>query len=388
MFVRPSIRVQPTIKCTSKLTIKPQKVWSTTARKFHTTLTPRMSNNVGSLKEPDDEKKDIRILITGSLGQIGTELANILRKKYGRNNVIASDVKVAPHEFLKQGPYVYLNVLNVEDFSRTVVDYNINWIVHNTSILSAAGERDPQFAINLNITGIQNALEVSRRYGLRIFAPSSIAAFGPTTPKVNTPNLTIMRPSTIYGVTKVYLELLGLYYHKRYDVDFRSLRYPGIISSETLPGGGTTDYAVEIFYEALKHGKYTSFLSKDSELPMMYMPDCLKATQNLLEAAPETLTERVYNVNGCSFTPEQIAKQIQKYMPTFQIGYKPDFRQSIADSWPRSLDDSLAKKDWGWQPDYSLDAMTVDMLIKLREKLKQKDPNVKLEPLTNISLKQ
>jgi len=328
-----------------------------------------------------------RILITGCLGQIGTELVELLRKKYGSENVIASDVrKPFSKEFLKRGPWAYLNVMDPNSFSRVIVEHKIDWLIHNSSILSATGERDPKKAIDINILGIQNALEAAAQHQLRIFAPSSIAAFGPTTPRDNTPNLTIMRPTTIYGVSKVYLELLGEYYHKKYAVDFRSLRYPGIISSETLPGGGTTDYAVEIFYEALKHGKYTCFLSENSELPMMYMPDCLKATQNLLEAPLEHLTERVYNVSGVSFTPKQVAEQIKKYMPNFEIQYKPDWniRQKIADSWPKSLDDSLARKDWKWKHSYDLDAMTRDMLVRLRDKLKAQNPDMKIQPLVGL----
>eukprot|EP01114_Cavostelium_apophysatum_P016751 TRINITY_DN4826_c0_g1_i2.p1 TRINITY_DN4826_c0_g1~~TRINITY_DN4826_c0_g1_i2.p1 ORF type:complete len:228 (-),score=45.60 TRINITY_DN4826_c0_g1_i2:50-733(-) len=227
-------------------------------------------------------------------------------------------------------------------------------------------------------------MEAARWHNLRIFAPSSIAAFGPSTPKDNTPNLTYMKPTTIYGVTKVYLELLGQYYCDKFGVDFRSLRYPGIISAETLPGGGTTDYAVEIYYEALKHGRYTCFLSKDTELPMMYMPDCLKATQVLLEADAKTLTDRVYNVTGMSFTPTQLAASIKKFIPNFEIEYRPDFRQKIADSWPRSLDDSLARKDWNWNPDFDLDAMTRDMLIRLSSKLKQTNPGITLQKLSGL----
>jgi threonine 3-dehydrogenase len=274
--------------------------------------------------------------------------------------------------------------MNFNDFCKIIVDHNINWIIHNSSLLSAAGELNPTAAMELNIKGLQNALEISKKYNLRIFAPSSIAAFGPSTPKIMTPDLTLMRPTTIYGITKVYLELLGEYYFKKYGVDFRSLRYPGIISSETPPTGGTTDYAVEIFYEALKYEKYTCFLKKDTALPMMYMPDCLKATQQLLEAKSENLSQRVYNVTAFSFTPEQISKEIQKYLPSFTIQYNPDFRQQIADSWPQSLDDSLARKDWNWNNEFDLNKMTKDMLKKLSEKFKQQNPQIKLPSFTNI----
>jgi len=326
-----------------------------------------------------------RILITGCLGQIGTELVTILRKKYGNQNVIASDIRRPDSaDFLLQGPWAYLNVTDINTFHRIIVEYKIDWMIHNSSILSAAGERDPALAMDINVKGLNNALEACKVHNLRVFAPSSIAAFGPSTPREQTPNLTVMRPTTIYGVTKVYLELLGSYYCSKFGVDFRSLRYPGIISSETLPGGGTTDYAVEIYYEALKHGKYTSFLDKDTELPMMYMPDCLKATQTMLEVAPNKLSDRIYNVTAFSFTPKQLAESIKKFMPDFQIDYKPDFRQKIADSWPKSLDDSLARKDWGWKPDFDLDAMTKDMFIKLRARLQKSNPDLKLKPIQNV----
>jgi len=239
--------------------------------------------------------------------------------------------------------------------------------------------KNPQLAMQVNIGGLHNALEISRKNNLRIFAPSSIAAFGPTTPKENTPDETILFPTTIYGVTKVYLELLGTYYNNTLGVDFRSVRYPGIISAGTPPGGGTTDYAVEIFYDALKKGEYTCFLSQDSELPMMYMPDCLKGTKELLESSNENLKQRVYNLSAMSFTPKQIAESIKKYIPDFKISYLPDFRQKIADSWPKSINDSNARKDWNWKPSYDLDALVKDMLTKLSAKFKSEDPSIKLK---------
>jgi len=305
----------------------------------------------------------------------------LLRKKYGKENVIATDVKMPSHDFLSQGPYYYLDVMDENEFNRIVVENGVDWIIHLSSLLSAAGERNPQLAIQLNVNGLHNVMEICRKYNLRCFAPSSIAAFGPTTPQDQTPDLTIMRPSTIYGVTKVYLELLGCYYNEKFGVDFRSLRYPGIISSEALPGGGTTDYAVEIFYEALLNGKYTCFLGRNSELPMMYMPDALKATVTLLEAPKEKLSQRVYNVTGMSFTPAMIAEEIHKILPHFSIKYNPDFRQAIADSWPRSLDDSLARRDWNWKPEYDLTGMTRQMLVRLKEKLEAADPSLKLSKL-------
>jgi len=228
-------------------------------------------------------------------------------------------------------------------------------------------KKNPQLATKLNTRGIENVLELARVNHLRVFSPSTIAVFGPTTPRVQTPDLTIMRPTTIYGVTKVYLELLGEYYYTRYGVDFRSVRYPGIISSQTMPGGGTTDYAVEIYHEALKHGKYRCFLSKDTEMPMLYMNDCISACVNLMTAPQEKLSTRVYNITGFSFTPEVLAASIKKEIPHFEIEYAPDFRQAIADSWPKSIDDSNARKDWGWKPIISdCDSMTKEMLTDLR----------------------
>jgi nucleoside-diphosphate-sugar epimerase len=251
-----------------------------------------------------------------------------------------------------------------------LVDYDIDIVLHNASLLSATGEKNPQLAYRTNIEGSYNVLEAVRILRLdQVMIPSSIAAFGPSTPKDNTPNDVIMRPTTAYGVSKVFIELWGEYYTKRYDLDFRSLRYPGIISAESLPGGGTTDYAVEIFYEALKNKKYTCFLAKDAMLPMMYMPDCIKSTIDLIEADANRLIHRSFNVTAMSFTPEDIANEIKKHIPDFEISYEPDFRQQIAESWPRSIDDSAAREEWGWKPEYDLAAMTEDMLDKLSKKI-------------------
>jgi nucleoside-diphosphate-sugar epimerase len=258
----------------------------------------------------------------------------------------------------------------MNDLENKLVDYDINAVIHNVSILSAAGEQNPQLAWETNVQSAYNVLEAARIHGLsQVLIPSSIAAFGPSTPRENTPNDVIMRPTTMYGVTKVVIELLGEYYARKFNVDFRSLRYPGIISSEALPGGGTTDYAVAIFYEAIRNKRYTSFLSKDTRLPMMYMPDCTKSTIDLIEADAKKLVHRTFNVTAVSFTPEELANEIKKIIPDFQIDYKPDFHQAIADSWPKSIDDSVARKEWGWKPDYDLPAMTKDMIKKLKAKL-------------------
>ena len=311
-----------------------------------------------------------RILVTGAYGQIGTELIGVLRKKYGGENVIATGRKKPPEILTKDGPYYRLDILDENQLHTMLVDYNIDIIIHNASVLSATGERNPQLAYRTNVEGSYNILEAVRILNLdQALVPSSIAAFGPSTPQDNTPNDVIMRPTTMYGVTKVFVELLGEYYAKRYDLDFRSLRYPGVISSEALPGGGTTDYAVEIFYEALNNKKYTSFLAKDTMLPMMYMPDCLKCTVDLMEADASKLVHRSYNITAMSFTPEDIASEIKKHIPEFEIDYEPDFRQQIAETWPRSIDDSVARKEWGWKPEYDLTSMTKDMLENLSKKL-------------------
>lgn len=308
-----------------------------------------------------------RVLVTGGLGQIGTELVPFLRQRYGPENVVSGDVRKP--EAGSEGPFAYLDVLNLSDLERVIVEHRVDWMVHNVSILSAKGELNPSLALEVNVTGLHNVLEAARRHNLRVFVPSSIAAFGPSTPRDNTPDVTIQQPNTIYGVTKVYGELLGAYYNKKFDLDFRALRYPGVISSVAPPGGGTTDYAVDIFYKALQTREFRCFLRDDSMLPMMYMPDCLAATVQLLEADAPLLKQRTYNVAAISFTPKELTASIRRHIPDLRVTYSPDFRQAIADSWPRSLDDSAARRDWGWSPEFDLDKMVDDMLAKLRIKL-------------------
>lgn len=312
-----------------------------------------------------------RILVIGSCGQIGTELVPALREKYGNDNVIATGRRTPPPKILKEGgPFIYLDALEIDALKKVLYEYEIDTIFHMASILSATGEKMPQTAWNININGLINVLETSRSYKIKnVIWPSSIAAFGPTTPRDNTPNTTILEPTTMYGITKVAGELLAEYYYKKYGLDTRSMRLPGIISSETLPGGGTTDYAVEIFYEAIKKKQYTCFLKEDTYLPMMYMPDCNKCMIDLLEADNSKLKRRVYNVTGMSFSAGEIAAEIKKHIPEFQIDYEPDFRQEIADSWPKSIDDSLAREEWNWDPSYDLASMTKDMIEKLSKRL-------------------
>ncbi len=314
-------------------------------------------------------KKEMKkILVTGSVGQIGSELTMALRKKHGNDNVLATGRKTKPSEkLLNSGPFEYINVTDKETIERVVKEYNIDTIYNMAAILSAVGEEKPILCWNVNMNGLYNILELAREYELtRVFVPSSIAAFGPETPRINTPQETVLKPKTMYGVTKVSGELLADYYFKRFNVDIRGVRYPGIVSSETLPGGGTTDYAVEIYYEAIKNKKYTCFVKEDTILPMMYMPDCIKGTIDLMDADLSKLKHHSdFNLASMSFSAGELTAEIKKHIPKFECEYKPDFRQAIADSWPQSIDDSTARKEWGWKPSYSLASMTKDMLEKL-----------------------
>jgi len=313
-----------------------------------------------------------RILVTGATGQIGTSLVPALREKYGNSNVVAAGHINMPEEpFIKAGPFEVLEGTNRETLIDVIEKYRVDTVYHLVSLLSATGEKEPDTAWHINMTSLKNVLDLAKEYEMsRVFWPSSIAAFGPTTPRDNTPQKTILEPNTMYGVTKVAGELLCNYYFKKYAVDVRSLRYPGIISYKALPGGGTTDYAVEIFYEALKNKKYKCYLREDSTLPMMYMDDAIKATINIMEAPPEKIKVRTsYNLAAISFSPKEIAAEIRKHIPLFECAYEPDFRQAIADSWPKAIDDSQARKDWGWKHEYDLKRMTKDMLEKLGAKL-------------------
>jgi nucleoside-diphosphate-sugar epimerase len=309
-----------------------------------------------------------KIMVTGAVGQIGSELTMALREKYGNENVLATGHKTQPKPELRDsGPFEFINVSKRETVEEVVNKYNIDTIYHMSAILSAAGEKNPKLCWDVNMNGTYNILESAIEHDMtRIFIPSSIAAFGPETPIDNTPQETVLRPKTMYGVTKVAGELLCDYYVKRFNLDIRGCRYPGIISNETLPGGGTTDYAVEIYYEAIKNKKYTCFLKEDTRLPMMYMPDCLKATFDLMEADFSKLKHYSdFNVTAMSFSAGELAAEIKKHIPEFTVEYEPDFRQEIADSWPNSIDDSAAREEWGWMPDYDLGKMTEDMLTVL-----------------------
>ncbi|MFH2034850.1 MAG: L-threonine 3-dehydrogenase [Candidatus Zixiibacteriota bacterium] len=313
-----------------------------------------------------------KILITGSLGQIGSELANALCERYGTSNVVVSDVRAKTvDDQISDCECAVLDVTDVTQVAELVKKHNIKTIYHLAALLSAVAEAKPQMAWNVNMNGLYNVLEVAREFACAVFTPSSIGAFGLSTPHDKTPQDTIQRPNTMYGVTKVAGELLCDYYHKRFGVDTRGLRYPGIISYKTLPGGGTTDYAVEIYYEAIKNKKYTCFLKAGTYLDMMYMPDAINAAINLMEADPKKLIHRnAFNVTAMSIDPEILAGSIRKQIPGFSIDYKIDpVRQEIADSWPNSMDDSAAREKWGWQPEYDLEKMTQDMLKHLRKKL-------------------
>ncbi len=317
-------------------------------------------------------RKEIqKILVTGSVGQIGSELTLALRKRYGNDNVVACGRKTAPSKELEEsGPFEWVDVTDAEKLKDVCKKHGIDTIINMAALLSAVGEKNPQLAWHVNVNGLINTLELARELELtQVLCPSSIAVFGAGCPRIDTPQETVLKPSTMYGVSKVTGELLCDYYVHRYGVDARGLRYPGIISAETLPGGGTTDYSVEIFYKAIEEKRYGCFLREDTRLPMMYMPDCIKATIDLMEADFDKLDHHGdYNIGAMSFTAGELAAAIREHIPELEVAYDPDFRQAIADSWPQSIDDSAARKEWGWSPAYDLKAMTEDMLAKLEKR--------------------
>ncbi|MFH1013578.1 MAG: NAD-dependent epimerase/dehydratase family protein [Thermoplasmatota archaeon] len=314
------------------------------------------------------------ILVTGAAGQIGSELTIALREKFGNDNVVATGRKTKPSKtLLESGPFEYIDVSDKESVKEVINSYDIDTVYNMAAILSAVGEEKPQLCWQVNMNGLINILDLALEYDMaRVFVPSSIAAFGPQTPKENTPQETVLRPTTMYGVSKVAGELVGDYYFKKFGLDVRGMRYPGIISNETLPGRGTTDYAVEIFYEAIKNKRYTCFVKESTRLPMMYIPDCIKATLDFMDADIKKLKHHCdFNVTAMSFSAGELASEITKHIPEFICTYKPDFRQNIADSWPQSIDDSASRKEWNWKPSYNLSKMTKDMISVLSKRHEQ-----------------
>ncbi|MUU78953.1 NAD-dependent epimerase/dehydratase family protein [Winogradskyella endarachnes] len=313
-----------------------------------------------------------KILIIGACGQIGTELTTKLREIHGVNNVIASDINTRNLDLVNAGPFVILDAKNFNAIKDCCINHNIDTVYLMAALLSATGEKYPMEAWDLNMNSLFHVLNLAKdRQIKKIFWPSSIAVFGPTTPRENTPQHTVCEPTTVYGITKQVGERWCEYYHDIYGVDVRSIRYPGIISHKAMPGGGTTDYAVEIYHQAIKEGKYESFLSENTKLPMMFMDDAIKATTTIMAASKDQIKIRSsYNLSAISFTPNDIANSIKEEMPEFKISYKPDFRQAIADSWPSSIDDTAARKDWNWSHDFDLKKMTQEMLIQLKKKYK------------------
>ena len=311
-----------------------------------------------------------KILVIGSSGQIGTELVMELRSLYGAGNVVACDLKASAQEVMESGAFESLDVLDKQKLYEVIKKHNITHVYLLAALLSATAEKNPMFAWKLNMESLFNILELAREGHIKkIYWPSSIAVFGPTTPRLNTPQYTVVEPSTIYGISKQAGERWCEWYFKKYGVDTRSLRYPGLIGWKSAPGGGTTDYAVHIFHEALKTNSYECFLSENTVLPMMYMPDAIRATIEIMDAPSEKIKIRgAYNLAGTSFSPKEIAIEIGKKLPGFQISYNPDFRQQIADSWPASIDDAQAKVDWGWKPQFDLLGITSDMLHHLKQK--------------------
>ena len=315
-----------------------------------------------------------KILVTGAAGQIGSELVVALREKYGEENVIATDILLkAVERVLPSGPNEQVDVTEIRKLREAIATWDVTTVYHLAAILSAAGEKNPQLAWDVNMRGLQNILELARELKLkRVYWPSSIAVFGPGIPRVKTPQDVPLLPTTMYGITKSAGELLCNYYYHKFGVDVRSIRYPGIISNKVAPHGGTTDYAVDMFYQAILKKRYTCFVRADTVLPMMYMPDAIRATLMLMDASPKHVTYHMgHNLSGLSFSAGDLAKEIKKHIPDFTCEFVPDFRQKIADSWPESVDDSLARRDWGWKPKYHLVAMVKDMIRELSARAKQ-----------------
>ena len=314
-----------------------------------------------------DKNRSVKILIIGACGQIGTELTQKLRAIHGTNNVIASDIRKLNIEVVNSGPFEVVNALDFNQIQHLVEIHQIDDVYLMAALLSATAEKNPAFAWDLNMNSLFHVLNLAKAKKIKkVFWPSSIAVFGPTTPKENTPQYTIMEPSTVYGISKQAGERWCEYYHNTYGVDVRSVRYPGLISWSSPPGGGTTDYAVDIFHKALSENKYECFLSENTKMPMMYMDDAIRATIEIMDTPSDNIKIRSsYNLAAMSFTPEEIALEIKKQLPDFSIEYAPDFRQKIADSWPASIDDSFARADWNWQQQYDLASMTKEMLAKL-----------------------
>ena len=306
-----------------------------------------------------------KILVTGASGQIGIELTAALREKYGTENVMAIDIRET--EIAKSGPFKICNILDFNKYKKIVIDNNIGTVYHLAAILSATGEKNPKLCFDVNMNGLQNVLEVAKEFDQKIFCPSSIAVFGPDVPKENTPQDVALNPTTVYGLTKVAGELLCDYYFNKYNVDVRGIRYPGLISWKNKPSGGTTDYAVEIYFGAAENEQYECFVSEDTRLPMMYMPDAIRGTLELMGAPLDSLKNHSnYNLSGMSFSAAELADAIQKIVPNFKCTFKPDYRQKIADSWPISIDDEPAREEWGWKPSFDITSMTKDMMKNLR----------------------
>ncbi|XP_039271946.2 L-threonine 3-dehydrogenase, mitochondrial-like [Styela clava] len=319
-----------------------------------------------------DYREDVqkpRVIITGGLGQLGQGLAESLRRQFGSENVLLTDIKKPSQNILESGPFAFADVLDTRNLRELVVNHGADWFVHYSALLSSIGESNVPLAMKVNIQSVHNVLELAREFNLRLFIPSTIGAFGPDSPRDPTPDICVQRPKTIYGVAKVHAELMGEYYHHRFGVDFRSLRYPGIISADTEPGGGTTDYAVDIFHSALDNESFQCNLNPDTRLPMMYIDDCIKGTVQFMHVPSQMMKLRTYNVNSMSFTPEEIALEIRKHIPKFKMSYKViPMLQKIADDWPKKFEDTNARNDWAWSHDYDIEDLVHVMLEKLRMK--------------------